>query len=337
MHGHVIRVGEDEPESPSWRTASCEWPASPAGDMTLDQAPLLREGSLYRREPLWGRMGTWNDPESKSQGAVSLLSRRLWLHSSQSPASCSRSTSRATIGRRQVHDPPWLTGRPNIPVPNTSADTMVAPSTTWSPGHGGDPSGVSPHLAPTTVSPSRGRSRPLSTVPVQAGSTSVPVTSPDGCHGSHDRACGPLRWSRAPGPNTPAKVGWDLVPSQPIAGQPFDIVAYWSDAEASYPVSESWCMPGTPSTSGGGPGTVSGLCSDGAFQAPCGAYGVWDPPAAHGGSGEVRFTRTLPAGSYNFDWSVVLSSIDPAKSSSCQPDPYPDHAFVSGQFTVAAQ
>jgi len=138
-----------------------------------------------------------------------------------------------------------------------------------------------------------------------------------------------VRWNGTPVPNTPAKITWELVPPRPVAGEPFDIVIHWSDAEASYPTGVSWCMPESSAHGTGG------LCADGFGPPFCEAHGVWNLTSPHGGSGDARFTRTLPAGTYRFDWGVALSSIDPKSSLPCQPDPYPDHAFVSDRFVVA--
>jgi hypothetical protein len=141
------------------------------------------------------------------------------------------------------------------------------------------------------------------------------------CIESLDPACGDLRWSVEP-VGTSASATWRLEPAAPAAGEPFDLVISWSDAEASRSVTSSWCMP-----SGDG---HSNVCGDG-LVAPCGHHGLWAPTPPAGSTGEVRYPMTLEAGIYFFDWSSMLGSTD-----SCEvPDPWRETVAVAGSFTVA--
>lgn len=147
------------------------------------------------------------------------------------------------------------------------------------------------------------------------------------CLRSFDPACGPVRWASEPQAATTATVAWELVPARPVAGEPFELVIRWADAEAHLVADATSCLP----SNDGVPGQSQ--CED-RWTLPCDAYGMWPVPAPRPGGGETRHAVSLPAGSYPFDWSVTITAADQTVDGCLPPDPYLEAVRIAGHITV---
>lgn len=147
------------------------------------------------------------------------------------------------------------------------------------------------------------------------------TTSP--CHNSNRDACGPFRWSPAPGENRPLRARIHLESGPVEAGHAVTVTIPWSDPDAAAPeLTLCW-----------GDGSSCPAPPTPCHQAK--ATGAWSPPRAHAGRDQFIVRHTYrTAGTYPIDVTVVSHAWP---EGSCPPpagDPYSSTTTVHAVVTV---
>lgn len=157
-----------------------------------------------------------------------------------------------------------------------------------------DPSGAGPAL-PSIGTPVA--TTPAGTASPTPSSSPSPSASPDlRCHNSTDPACGPFRWTRHPGRNSPVRITITTSPAHPRVGDVVTFRVHVVDPDAPVNCCNIF------SAVWGASGQSIVRCS----HAP---HGPWDPPARKRGEETLKFTHRFDkAGEFKIRFQAVRQS-----------------------------